>query len=235
MGAALGVGRKNLQEPKLFGVLFLQMEMFGTSGGSCCSWARAKPKWERLHESSYFSVNQDHSVATKIPSSVLNQNKLLLFVVNMGGLLNKHPKANSIFIKSLMLPSFAYVYMQISFFVSAYLCSSVHKIHSWPILSAPQLCCLFVITHQPPLFLTENIFIIFFLLADKEYNFLTPSGSFQLWCQTNFRTFTEPVTHALPFRSSGCAPSLSKDFLCESWGEIERRAGQRASSVIITA
>lgn len=216
MGAGLGVGRKNLQEPELFGVLFLPMEMFGNSDGSCCSWGRAKPKREKLHESSYFSLNQDHSAVTKIPSSMLNQNKLLLFVVNMGGLFNKHPQGNSIFIKSLTLPSFAYEYMQISPFVSAYLCSYVHKIHSWPILSAPQLCCLFVITHQPPLFPSENIFNIFFLLAVKEYIFLTPSGSFQLWCQTNFRTFTEPATRALPFRSSGCAPSLSKDFLCES-------------------
>lgn len=138
---------------------------------------------------------------------MLNHNKLLLFVVSMGGLLNKHQKANSIFIESLMVASFAYVYIQISPFVSAYLCSYVDKIHSWPILSAPQLCRLFLITHQHPLFPNENNFIIFFLLAVKECIFLTPSGSFQLWCQTNFRTFAEPVTHALPFRSSGCAPS----------------------------
>lgn len=105
---------------------------------------------------------------------MLNENKLLLFVVSMGGLLNKHQKANSIFMGSLMVASFAYVYMQISPFVSAYLCSYVHRIDSWPILSAPQLCRRFVITHQHPLFPNENNFIIFFLLVVKECIFLTP-------------------------------------------------------------
>lgn len=126
MGVALGVGRKTYRTQNLLQrrVLFLPMEMLGTSDGSCCRWARAKSKWEKLvHESSYFTLNQGHSVVTKPPTSLLNQKRLLLFLVNRGDLLNKHPKANSIFIKSLMVASFAYVYMQISPFLSAYLCS----------------------------------------------------------------------------------------------------------------